>query len=239
MNDPKNYSDWEDNKPQEYFELDIVDFFSDLPERSRFEEQLNAWSHGISALLAAVGFAYTFYLALNNTQEYAVISSIVYGSSLVLLFSASALYHNAEELLRKKKLRILDHCAIFLFIVGNYTPLLLLTVGGTNGIGILLMLSSAAFIGILLKMKFTGKFDWFFVLLYVLMAWVGIIQGHDILDKMPPTGFYLLLLGGFIYMIGILFYKAEGKVPYAHLFWHLFVMGGAFLHYIVMIRFVF
>ena len=101
------------------------------------------------------------------------------------------------------------------------------------------MLSSAAFIGILLKMKFTGKFDWFFVLLYVLMAWVGIIQGHDILDKMPPTGFYLLLLGGFVYMIGILFYKAEGKVPYAHLFWHLFVMGGAFLHYIVMIRFVF
>ncbi len=239
MKEPDNLTNWNENNQQDYFELDIVEFFSDLPARTQLEEKLNAWSHGLFALLSIVGFGYTFYIALNSTKEYAVLSSIVYGSSLVLLFSASALYHNAEELMRKKKLRILDHCAIFLFIVGNYTPLLLLTVGGNNGVSILLMLSSAAFIGILLKMKFTGKFDWFFVLLYVVMAWVGIIQGNYILEKMPSTGFYLLLLGGLVYMVGIMFYKAEGKIPYAHLFWHLFVMVGALLHYIVMVRFVF
>jgi hemolysin III len=230
---------WEEEENTEAFELELIDFFSDLPQRSHLEEKLNAWSHGIFAVISIFGFLYVLTESFGNPKEYAVISAIIYGMSLIFLFASSAVYHNATNLQLKKKLRIMDHCAIFLFIVGNYAPLLLLTIGGSTGVSMLMMLSSAAFIGILLKMKFTGKYDWFFVFLYVIMAWVGVIQGNYLIDTLPATGFYLLMLGGLVYMTGIIFYKAEGKIPYAHLFWHLFVMLGCILHYIVMVRFVF
>ena len=230
MNNTGELSEWEENSDP---------FFSTLPVRPEREEWLNTWSHGFFAILALFGFAYLVFCAVGSSKMYALEAAIVYGASLVILFAASAFYHGATAPLLKKRLRIMDHCAIFIFIAGNYTPLLLLTVGGSVGWSLLLLQWSVAAVGIALKIKFTGKYDLFFVFLFVVMAWIGVIPGDSLYTELPTTGFNLLIFGGIIYMIGIVFYKGEARIPYAHLIWHLFVMGGSVIHYIAMVNYVF
>lgn len=238
MNNTRELREWEENATITVQE-DADQFFSKLPIRSRREEWLNTWSHGLFAILAVFAFAYLVICALESNKTYALESALVYGTSLVALFAASAFYHGATAPLMKKRLRIMDHCAIFIFIAGNYTPLLLLTVGGTTGFSLLLLQWTVAAIGVVLKIKFTGKYDLFFILLFVVMAWIGVVQGDYLYTTLPTAGFNLLIFGGIVYMIGIIFYKAEARIPYAHLIWHLFVMGGCLMHYIVMINYVF
>jgi hemolysin III len=179
------------------------------------------------------------YAALQSGQAYALESALLYGATMVLLFTASASYHGATNPRLKKKLRILDHCAIFLFIAGNYTPLLLLTVGGEVGWSLFSLQWSIALVGTLLKIKFTGRYDWFFILMFVTMAWIGALQGDYLYHALPRDGFVSLIAGGILYMIGIFFYKSEERVPFAHLIWHLFVMGGCAIHYYMLARYVF
>jgi hemolysin III len=232
-------NEWEENAEDVAIEKNSDQDFSKLPVRSQREEWLNTWSHGSFAILAVFGFAYAFFCALGNSNAYALGAAMVYGTSLVVLFAASASYHGVSEPLLKKRLRIMDHCAIFVFIAGNYTPLLLLTVGGTIGVSLLLLQWTVAIIGVVLKLKFTGKYDLFFIFLFVVMAWIGVIQGDYLYLSLPTRGFNLLILGGIIYMIGLIFYKAEARIPYAHFIWHLFVMGGSLIHYIAMVNYVF
>lgn len=239
MNKIGELREWDENTSNIVAEDELSQFFSQLPIRTQREEWLNTWSHGFFAILAVFGFAYVVFCALANNQAYALESALVYGSSLVMLFAASAFYHGASAPLVKKRLRIMDHCAIFIFIAGNYTPLLLLTVGGDVGFSLLLLQWTVAVIGVVLKIKFTGRYDWFFILLFVTMAWIGVIQGDYLYQTLPATGFNLLILGGIVYMIGIIFYKSEARIPYAHLIWHLFVMGGCLIHYILMVSYVF
>ena len=229
---------WQHSETYDPFELELKEFFSDLPARTYREEQLNAWSHGLCAVAAVLGFLYALFCAWNSGQDYALISAFVYGLSLMILFGSSAFYHGVSTPLLKKKLRIMDHCAIFLFIAGNYTPLLLLTIGGSTGWSLLLLQWTAAAIGVVLKIKFTGKFDWFFVFLFTIMAWIGVIQGDFLYQNLHPAAFYMLVIGGLVYMAGIFFYKAEGRIPYAHFIWHLFVMAGALIHYLAMVWYV-
>lgn len=240
MNNIGELSEWEENTSSGIIEeVTTNDFFSKLPVRTQREEWLNTWSHGLFAILAVFGFVYVVFCALGSTKAYALESSIVYGLSLVILFASSAFYHGVSAPLIKKRLRIMDHCAIFIFIAGNYTPLLLLTVGGSTGSSLLLLQWTAAAIGVVLKIKFTGKYDLFFIFLFVIMAWIGVIQGDYLYTTLPAAGFNLLIIGGIVYMLGIVFYKSEARIPYAHLIWHLFVMGGCLIHYIVMVNYVF
>lgn len=230
---------WEHHNTYETLDLELEEFFSDLPQRTHREEMLNAWSHGLIAIAAVFGSFYLMYCALDSGKMYAVESAFVYGISLILLFGASALYHGATNPSLKKKMRILDHCAIFFFIAGNYTPLLLLTVGGETGWSLLYLQWSAAFIGILLKIRFTGKYDWMFIVLFVTMAWGGVAQGDFLYQTLPSAAINWLIIGGIVYMLGIFFYKSEERIPYAHLIWHLFVIGGALIHYTIMVQYVF
>ena len=153
MNKSSELNSWE-HPNYSTLDLELEEFFSDLPARTTLEERLNAWSHGLFSVAYMFGFAYLMYCALNSTKAFAVESAFVYGLSLVLLFGASALYHGATEPLLKKKMRILDHCAIFLFIAGNYTPVFLLLVGGEAGWNLVLFQWTVAMVGVLLKMKF-------------------------------------------------------------------------------------
>lgn len=235
--------EWEGSSLSEGLELDleseIEELLPELPSRSNFEEWLNTWSHGGSAILAFFASLYMVYIAIQSGQAYALESALVYGATMILLFGASASYHGATTLRLKKKLRILDHCAIFLFIAGNYTPLLLLTVGGEMGWSLFTLQWSIALVGTLLKIKFTGRYDWFFILMFVAMAWIGVVQGDYLYHALPFSGFASLVIGGLVYMVGIVFYKSEERVPYAHLIWHLFVMAGCAIHYYMIVRYVF
>lgn len=239
MNDIGELSESEENAANIASKGNSDQFFSALPVRLEREEWLNTWSHGLSAILAIFGFAYVVFCALESEKVYALESALIYGTSLVVLFAASSFYHGASDPLVKKRLRIMDHSAIFIFIAGNYTPLLLLTVGGAKGFSLLLSQWSVAIIGVVLKIKFTGRFDLLFILLFVIMAWIGVIHGDYMYTQLPIEGFNLLVFGGIIYMIGVVFYKSEARIPYAHFIWHLFVMGGSLIHYIVMVNYVF
>lgn len=240
MGKSRKLNKWEEGKgsPEE-LDWEIEELLPDLPSRSHFEEWLNTYSHGGAAILAFFGALYLVFVALRSGQAYALESALVYGATMVLLFSASASYHGATAPRLKRKLRILDHCAIFLFIAGNYTPLLLLTIGEDIGWSLFTFQWLFALVGTLLKIKFTGRYDWFFILMFVVMAWIGVLQGDYLYHALPTDGFTSLVLGGAVYMIGIIFYKAEERVPYAHLIWHLFVIIGCSIHYYMIARYVF
>lgn len=235
----KNLSEISRWQQDDNIDSNLKDFFADLPTRTYREELLNTWSHGIFAIASFFAFFHLLFRAWTHEQEYAVWSAVIYGLSLVVLFSASAWYHGSNAPLVKKRLRILDHCAIFFFIAGNYTPLLLLALGGETGWFLLYLQWGMAVVGIFLKIRYTGKYDAFFIVLFAIMAWLGVVQGEYLQQALPPIAFNLLVWGGVVYMVGIIFYKAEGYLPYSHLIWHLFVMTGCLMHYIAIAFFVF
>jgi len=194
------------------------------------EEKLNALSHGIGILLGILGF----YLLLKlNTQktEYATISLIIYSISIVLLFSASTLYHYVSNQSIKIKLRVLDHICIYYLIAGTYTPVALITLVEGNGWFIFYMVWGIALAGTILKLFFTGKFEVFSLILYLFMGWLIVFDLQSLLSKTSQTGLYLLLLGGAFYTLGIFFYVFK-RMPHNHLIWHLFVLGGAISHWL-------
>jgi hemolysin III len=133
---------------------------------------------------------------------------------------------------------ILDHCGIFLLIAGTYTPVLLISIGGTTGWVLFGIQWTMALIGIVLKIFYTGKYDLISTLIYALMGWMVVIRWRDLLESIPDAAFHLLLAGGIAYTVGIVFYLIDSKIKYSHFIWHLFVMAGSILHYIMIIKYV-
>jgi hemolysin III len=133
---------------------------------------------------------------------------------------------------------ILDHCGIFLLIAGTYTPVLLISIGGATGWVLFGVQWTMALIGIVLKIFYTGKYDLISTLIYALMGWMVVIRWRDLLESIPDAAFQLLLAGGIAYTVGIVFYLLDSRIKYSHFIWHLFVMAGSILHYIMIIKYV-
>lgn len=195
----------------------------------RKEEQLNALSHGLGALFAIFGF---ILLLDRNSQktEFATVAIVVYSASLILLFTASAIYHITSDKNIKEKFRILDHISIYYLIAGTYTPVALITLIEGNGWIILYTIWGIAAVGTVLKLFYTGKYEWLSLLLYLGMGWLIILDYSSLIDEISTVGFVLLALGGAFYTLGIIFYTVR-RIPYNHLIWHLFVLGGAISHW--------
>ncbi|NAS13341.1 PAQR family membrane homeostasis protein TrhA [Poritiphilus flavus] len=195
----------------------------------REEETLNAISHGFGAVLGLVGFVL---LLKNNTRhtEYANFAIITYSLSLILLFVASAWYHSIAEPSLKKKLRVLDHISIYYLIAGTYTPVSLITLESGNGWTIFYVVWGMALVGTLLKLFFTGRFEVFSLLLYLFMGWMIVFDFRNLTTQLSKEGLWLMGLGGAFYTLGILFYAIR-RIPYNHLIWHIFVLGGAISHW--------
>ena len=193
------------------------------------EEKLNAISHGIGSLLGVVGF-FMLWKLHDPTIPLATVSVIIYSTSIIVLFSASTLYHSVHNPGFKKKLRILDHISIFILIAGTYTPVALLTL--IDGMGLILFYTvwGIAFAGILFKLFYTGKYEFISLFLYLVMGWLIVFDFQSLWQQLSGTGIILLFLGGAFYTLGIFFYAIK-KIPYNHLIWHLFVLGGAISHW--------
>lgn len=193
------------------------------------EERLNALTHGVGILLGLVGF-YLLWEQNRNTTFYSVFSVLVYSCSIILLFTASTLYHlvNAKQL--KTRLRILDHISIYYLIAGTYTPVALITLADGNGWLIFYLIWALAIGGTLLKIFFTGKFEVLSLMLYLIMGWMIVFDLSNLIDKTTTKGLFLIFLGGAFYTLGIFFYVVR-KIPYNHLIWHIFVLGGAISHW--------
>lgn len=193
------------------------------------EELANTISHGVGAVLAAVGAVTLVQQGAMSGSPQAAFSLGLYGFTLVLLYTASAVYHGARESKAKRRLRIMDHCSIFLLILGTYAPLSLLVVGGGLGWSMFLTNTVLAIIGITLNTIDLNRFDKLCLALYALMGWLVVIALRTIAAALPSAGLWLLVAGGVAYTAGILFYKSEAK--YMHFVWHLFVLAGSILQY--------
>ena len=203
--------------------------------QTRGEEIANTVSHGLGALLAAAGAVPLAARGILSGSAKAGFSLTAYGISLVLLYTASAVYHAVQNPEIKRRLRIMDHCSIFVLILGTYVPMSLLVVGGRTGWMLFLTNTTLAVIGITLNAIDLKRFDKVSLALYALMGWLVAAAMGAVVEALPPAGLALLAAGGVAYPAGIIFYKAKGK--YMHFVWHLFVLAGSVLQYFCIARY--
>ena len=202
------------------------------------EEWFNTISHGIAALASTVGFVLLVMLGNSSELNFTLFSAIVFGVSLVLLYTFSTIYHGARNEKTKKVFQILDHCGIYLLIAGTYTPVLLVSIGGKTGWVIFGVQWTVAFIGLVIKIFYTGKFNLISTLMYAVMGWMIVIRWQDLVDAIPSAALTLLLAGGISYTVGIVFYLIDTRIKFSHFIWHLFVMAGSLFHFIMIVKYV-
>lgn len=208
-------------------------------EQTRKEEWLNAISHGITALSAIGGLVVLIVFGALSDKEWSLFSALFYGGSLVALYTFSSVYHAITHEKAKRIFNILDHCGIFLLIAGTYTPVLLMTMGGTVGWVLFGIQWGMATVGVVLKIFYTGKYGTLSTIMYAFMGWIIVFKIGALIELLPTTAFWLLVSGGLAYTVGIVFYVLDARIKYAHFIWHLFVMAGSILHYIMMVMYIF
>ena len=200
------------------------------------EERLNTLTHTIGAFLGAIGLILLL-LKDSYKTKFSQVGILVYGSSIILLFTASAMYHWVTNQRLKQKLRVLDHVSIYLLIAGTYTPVLVINLLDGNGVFLLIAVWTIAAVGTIMKLFFTGRFEVFSTLLYLVMGWLIVIDFSALKEAVPFNGLLYLAAGGLFYTVGIIFYAIE-KIPYNHVIWHLFVLAGAVCHYLMVLYYV-
>lgn len=187
------------------------------------EEFWNGLTHFIGIVLSLFGIV----LIIIKEIDYSSlkIAAIVYGATMLLLFSASTCYHWVKDPLLKRVGRILDHCNIYMLIAGTYTPIAFY-VGGQMGIGLITVEWVLTVIGIIFTLKFWGKLKPLHIVFYLVMGWMIIFIWSDFVKKVPIQFAKAIMTGGIFYTIGVIVYALK-KVPYYHAVWHLFVVAGA------------
>ena len=195
------------------------------------EEIFNSVSHGLGALFSIAGMVILIMLSAIHGSSLAMGVSIVYGISLIMLYTMSTLYHAISLPKAKEVLRIFDHTSIFFLIAGSYTPFCLIALSGNpKGIFVASVVWFCAVFGIVLNAISLKKTEKLGTVLYVLMGWSVLMVIGDVIAVLPTPAFWLLLLGGIAYTGGLVFYIIKRK--YMHSIWHLFVLTGSVLHYL-------
>jgi hemolysin III len=207
-----------------------------VAEQTKFEEYLNAISHGIGAFLGLIGLALLISYDTSKTA-WSLFSVIVYGISIIILFTASTLYHAVSNPRQKHYYRIIDHISIYLLIAGTYTPILLITLEDSIGWILFCIMWGLALIGMILKLFYTGRFEIFSTLLYLIMGWMIVFDFTALSDSVPSEAILWLFAGGLFYTVGIIFYAIH-RIPYNHVIWHFFVLAGAISHFIMILFFI-
>ena len=201
--------------------------------QTKLEEQLNSISHAIGALLGIAGLVLLIVLSKDKTA-WSLFSVIVYGISIIILFTASTMYHAVKGDRRKHYFRIVDHISIYLLIAGTYTPVLLITLEQSLGWPLFWTVWGIAVFGVILKLFFTGRFEIFSTLLYLVMGWLIMFDFTTLSNLMSANGINLFIAGGLCYTVGIIFYAVH-RIPFNHVIWHLFVLGGAICHFFMIL----
>ncbi len=190
----------------------------------------NRLTHGLGAVLSAIGLALLVTVSVRHGDAWHVVSTAIFGTSLMLLYVASMLYHTLEGDEMKHLLRKFDHAAIFLLIAGTYTPFLLVTLRGPWGWSLFGVVWGLAAVGIALKFWFAGRFGLVSTLIYLGMGWLVLVAIKPLAAALPEGGLRLLFAGGLCYTGGAGFYLWK-KLPYQHAIWHLFVLAGSACHW--------
>lgn len=201
------------------------------------EEFFNIATHGIGFLLSIAALVLLVVFASIYGDAWHIVSYSIYGTSLVILYLASTLFHWSTKPSRRLKLNVFDHASIYVLIAGTYTPLLLVTLRGPWGWSLFGVIWGMAIIGIVLKFFFTGRYNKLSTLAYVIMGWVVIIALRPLIENLSTPGLIWLSIGGASYSIGALFFLLN-KMPYNHAIFHLFVLGGSIAHFVTIFWYV-
>lgn len=213
-----------------------------LPKYTKGEEIMNMTSHIVGAAFGIVATILCIIVAASHQNNYGVVSSIIYGFTMVLLYTMSSIYHGLSPKLKGKKvMQVLDHCSIFLLIAGSYTPFALCTLREYNtatGWTIFGVIWGIAILGIVLNSIDLKKYKVFSMICYLIMGWCIIIKINVLPELLTNTGFGLLLAGGIIYSIGAILYGIGKKVKYMHFIFHLFILIASILQFFSILLFV-
>jgi hemolysin III len=201
------------------------------------EEIFHSITHGIGSGLSIAGLVVLVVLAVLKGDIYKIIAFSIFGSSLVLLYLSSTLYHGIQQPRAKKVFKVFDHSAIYLLIAGSYTPFLLVGIRGTTGWTLMAVVWLIALIGITMKVLFIDRFQVLSVFMYLAMGWLCVFAFQEMMSSIPIGGIIWLAAGGILYTVGVIFYAMQ-KIPYMHAVWHFFVLGGSLCHYFAVLFFL-
>jgi hemolysin III len=195
----------------------------------RREELANTLTHGAALLASIIGAMALIRLAVLGGDPWRVVSTVIFGATLIILYASSTLYHAARSRRAKNQLRLCDRCAIYLLIAGTYTPFMLVALRGDWGLPLLIVVWVIAVAGITLEFFWTSRFRRFSTATYLGMGWLILVAIRPMGRNLPPATIGWLIVGGLVYTAGVYFYQSR-RIPYAHTIWHLFVIAGSGCH---------
>lgn len=201
-------------------------------------EKLNSLTHLAGLALSVAGLSILVTLAVAQGNPWKLVGFAIFGSSLVLLYGSSTIYHSVRSPRAKAILRKLDHNAIYILIAGTYTPIALVTLRGPWGWTLFGLSWGLALFGIAQELTLGRRTRRLSMILYVLMGWLVLIAIKPLFAAMPMAGIAWLALGGVVYSLGIYFYLNDARVKHYHGIWHLFVLGGSFCHFMCILLYV-
>ena len=195
------------------------------------EEKINIISHGIGMILSVIALVLLIIRSTAYGDINHIISFTVYGLSLLILYSASTIYHNSKTESIRKKLNIFDHASIYVLIAGTYTPFVIITLNGTVGWILFGIVWTFALVGVIIKLFFIGKYDILSTSMYVFMGWLMVFAAKPLINNLATEGLIWLLIGGISYTIGAVIFSIR-KIKFNHAIFHVFVLIGSICHFI-------
>jgi len=203
-------------------------------------EKINSITHLVGAVLALVGFGALLTVSIQHMDVRLIVSFVVFGVTLILLYTMSTLYHSFRSPSIKRVFKKLDHVSIYLLIAGTYTPFMLVTVGGDLGWLMLGVIWALALVGMLLDLLVKKRIEWLQILIYLVMGWVCLVVYQRLRVGFPLAGLHWLFAGGVAYTVGVVFYVLDDKkwLVHSHGIWHIFVLTGSVCHFVAVLGYV-
>lgn len=198
---------------------------------SQIEEKINVISHGIGIILSVIALFFMLLKAIKYGSALEIITVSVFGLSLILLYTASTLYHHSTNITVRTKLQVFDHASIYILIAGSYTPFTLLVLPGTLGWSMFAIIWTLAIAGVVIKLFFTGRFDIVLTIMYVLLGWIVLVALKPLCENLAIQGVALLFAGGISYTLGAVIYAIK-KIPGNHAIFHFLVLIGSLCHFL-------
>ncbi|MBR6523377.1 MAG: hemolysin III family protein [Clostridia bacterium] len=209
-----------------------------LPIYTLGEELMNSITHGMGALLGIVALVLCVVKSALCGNVFGVVGSAIYGSTLIVLYTMSCLYHALGVNRAKKVFQTFDHCSIFLLIAGTYTPITLVAMCGWIGWTIFGIVWAAAVVGITFNGINVKKYRVMSMICYIAMGWVIILFFPEFMRSVPSAGVWMIFWGGVVYTIGAIVYGFGKKARYIHSAWHFFVLAGSIIHFLAIYLYI-
>ncbi|MDD8049609.1 MAG: hemolysin III family protein [Thomasclavelia sp.] len=213
-----------------------------LPDYTRGEEIFNMVTHIVGGAMGIVALVLCIIVSVKHNNGYGLFSSIIYGVSMILLYTMSSIYHGLSPKLKAKKVfQIFDHCSIFILIAGTYTPILLCSVLPVDPMWAWILFALVwivTILGITLNAIDIESHAVFSMICYLALGWCIILKFNLVVSTLGTTGLWLLVIGGVAYTIGTIFYGLEKKYRYMHSIWHIWILIGSLLHFLCIILYV-